>query len=137
MNSNKPYLLRALHEWICDNDCTPYLYVNTDAAGLQLPTHLLDENPLVLNTSLNACKDLQLDNEAVSFQARFSGQVYDVYLPMAAIMAIVARENGQGMSFEWASSETDDGDDSAKPQDREKTDKNTKTPRKNTLKVIR
>ncbi len=108
MTSKKPYLLRALHEWICDNDCTPYLYVDTQVAGVVLPPHLLDENPLVLNVSYNACKNLQLSDGSVSFQARFSGEVAEVFLPIGAIIAIVARETGQGMSFDWA--ETPSGD---------------------------
>ncbi len=105
MTSNKPYLLRAIHEWICDNDCTPYLYVNTDVKGLHLPAHLLTENPLILNASLNACRDFDISSDAVSFQARFSGEVFDVYLPNQSILAIVARENGLGMTFEWEGEE--------------------------------
>lgn len=108
MTSNKPYLIRALHAWICDNDCTPYLYVNTQSDNLRLPTHLLAENPLILNASPNACKDLALDNDAVSFQARFGGEVFDVYLPVSAIIAVVARETGQGMTFEWEKPAADD-----------------------------
>lgn len=100
MTDNKPYLIRALHEWMWDNDCTPYLYVNTDCEGLQLPEYLFAENPLILNTSPNACKDLELGNDAISFQARFSGEVFDIYLPMSSIIAIIARETGQGMTFE-------------------------------------
>lgn len=100
MTSNKPYLIRALHTWICDNDCTPYLYINTQVESLQLPEHLLADNPLILNASPNACRALSLENDSISFQARFSGQVVDVYLPIASVLAIVARENGQGMTFE-------------------------------------
>lgn len=105
MTSNKPYLIRALHAWISDNGCTPYLYVNTDDKQLQLPEHLLADNPLVLNISFNACKNLQLENNAVSFQTRFSGQVVEVSIPMPAIIALIARENGQGMTFEWETTE--------------------------------
>lgn len=103
MTNNQPYLLRAVNEWIVDNGCTPYLYVNTQQhEALKVPEHLMDDNPLVLNISPNACKDLQLNNDAVNFQTRFGGQVFNVHVPMTAVMAIIARENGQGMTFEWA-----------------------------------
>lgn len=106
MNSNKPYLIKALYEWISDNDCTPYIYIDTRFEQLLLPTNLLAETPLVLNISPTACQQLHIDNEAIAFQARFSGKVFDVYLPMDSVMAIIARENGQGMTFETAFEET-------------------------------
>ncbi len=99
MTSNKPYLLRALYEWICDNECTPYLYVETESKGLLLPESLRNHSPLILNISPAASVDLSIDAEAVSFTARFSGQVFEVYLPMQSIIAIVTKETGQGMSF--------------------------------------
>ncbi len=101
MTSSKPYLIRAIYEWIEDNGLTPYLYVNTERASenLRLPEHLLSESPLVLSISSSACVDLLIENDAISFQARFSGEVFDVYLPMSSILAIISRENGEGMSF--------------------------------------
>lgn len=100
MNDSKPYLIRALYEWICDNDCTPYLYVNTAIADVLLPEHLYQDAPLVLNISTNACNQLLLANHEISLQARFNGQVFTVHIPINAVMGIVARENGQGMTFE-------------------------------------
>lgn len=128
MTSNKPYLIRALHEWISDNHCTPYLYINTADQRLVLPTNLLAENPLVLNISANACKDLSIGEVAINFQTRFSGQITSVYIPIEAVMAIVARENGQGMTFELA------------PLDESATDQATakeSAERKSSLKVIK
>lgn len=135
MTSNKPYLIRAMHEWIWDNDCTPYLYIDTQVAELQLPEHLFAENPLILNTSPNACKDLDLTNDAVSFQARFGGQVFDVYLPMDAIIAIVARENGQGMTFELSTFSDEAAPEAEKNRDEEQQP--SKPSKKGGLKIIR
>lgn len=99
MTSNKPYLLRAIYEWICDNDCTPYLYVNTATKGIVLPSSLSEESPLILNISPAASMNLKIDSDLISFTARFSGQVFDIFLPLQSILAIVAKETGQGLSF--------------------------------------
>lgn len=107
MTNSRPYLIRAIYEWICDNNCTPYLYANTAVKNVLLPEHLLVENPLILNVAPSACNNLLMDNEGVSFQARFSGRVFDIYLPIDAVIAIVARENGQGMTFEMPPVGTD------------------------------
>ncbi len=100
MTSNKPYLIRAIYEWICDNNCTPYLYVNTASEGVRLPQSLSAEiSPLILNISPTASLDLNIDAEFISFTARFSGQVFDIYLPLYSVLAIVAKETGEGLSF--------------------------------------
>lgn len=99
MTSNKPYLIRAIYEWICDNDCTPYLYVNTACEELILPESLAEESPLLLNISPAASVNLIIDNDTITFTARFSGQVFDIYLPLYSIVAIAAKETGQGLSF--------------------------------------
>ncbi|PID61423.1 MAG: ClpXP protease specificity-enhancing factor [Gammaproteobacteria bacterium] len=142
MTDNKPYLLRALHEWISDNGCTPYLYVNTQVAGVSVPAHLMDESPLVLSASYNACRGLALENTAVSFQARFGGNVHDVYLPIDSIIAIVARENGQGMTFEWDEQAlADDAEDGISESDDTENANDDATsddkPRRGGLRVIR
>lgn len=108
MTSNKPYLIRAIYEWICDNKCTPYLYVNTTSKGLVLPESLSEESPLILNISPTASVDLKVDTDFISFTARFSGQVFDIYLPLYSILAIVAKETGQGLSFPEEVSPADD-----------------------------
>ena len=99
MTSSKPYLLRALFDWIIDNDFTPHIIVDVDAAGADLPVDAGQDGRLVLNISPLATRNLELSNEAVSFQARFAGVPQQLVLPMDSILAIYARENGQGMMF--------------------------------------
>jgi len=100
MNSSRPYLLRALYEWIVDNDCTPHLLVNAEAADVQVPSGYASDGQIVLNVSPNAVRHLQMNNQAVSFEGRFGGVAFSLYIPIEAVMAIYARENGQGMVFE-------------------------------------
>lgn len=134
MTSNKPYLIRALHEWISDNSCTPYLYVNTQVEGVKLPAHLQAENPLVLNISSNACKSLALGDSSITFLARFGGQVSDILIPTNAVLAIVARENGQGMTFEWEESSNLPSEESEQTT---MTENSEATTRKSGLKIVR
>lgn len=100
MNSSRPYLLRALYEWIVDNDCTPHLLVNAEAPDVQVPSGYASDGQIVLNVSPNAVRHLQMNNQAVSFEGRFGGVAFSLYIPIEAVMAIYARENGQGMVFE-------------------------------------
>jgi len=105
MSTSKPYLLRALYEWIIDNDLTPHIIVDSEAADVHVPGQTAQDGRLVLNVSPMATRTLELGNDAVSFQARFSGASRDIWLPMASILAIYARENGQGMMFAGADGE--------------------------------
>ncbi len=100
MNSSRPYLVRALYEWIVDNDYTPHLLVNVEFAGVQVPPGFASDGQIVLNVSPSAVRHLHMDNDAVSFEGRFGGTPYSLYVPTAAILAIYARENGQGMVFD-------------------------------------
>jgi stringent starvation protein B len=100
MKSSRPYLVRALYEWIVDNDCTPHLLVNADFPGVQVPAGFANDGQIVLNVSPSAVRHLHMDNEAVSFEGRFSGVPQSLYIPAAAVLAVYARENGQGMVFE-------------------------------------
>jgi stringent starvation protein B len=106
MTSSRPYLVRALYEWITDNGLTPYILVDVEKEGLQAPLEYADNGKLVLNVAPRAVRDLNVGNDAVTFSARFGGAARDVFVPMQAVMAIYARESGQGMLF----SERDDGD---------------------------
>ena len=106
MTSSKPYLLRALHGWILDNDLTPHLIVDADAPGLLVPEQAIQDGRVVLNVSPSATRGLLMENDAVSFSARFGGQPQELWLPMTGILAIYARENGQGMMFADSSDET-------------------------------
>lgn len=100
MNSSRPYLLRALYEWLVDNQCTPHLLVNANYQGVQVPSAFVSDGQIVLNVSPSAVRYLEMDNDAVSFEGRFGGVAHRLYMPIAAVMAIYARENGQGMVFE-------------------------------------
>lgn len=108
MTSSKPYLLRALYEWILDNDFTPHVIVDINAADVDVPDQAVQDGRLVLNISPLATRDLQMENEAVSFQARFAGSSRDIWIPMNAVLAIYARENGQGMMFAESGDEDPD-----------------------------
>lgn len=114
MTSSKPYLLRALYEWILDNDFTPHVIADADAAGVDVPPQAIQEGRVVLNISPSATGNLLMENDAVSFKARFSGVSRDIWLPMPAILAIYARENGQGMMF---ADGDEDGDSPSPPDD--------------------
>ena len=95
----KPYMLRAIHEWCVDNGLTPHLLVAVNAQ-CRVPKAYVKEGEIVLNLNYSATKDLLLDNDAIVFSARFGGVSQHLYVPMAAVKGIFARENGQGMFFE-------------------------------------
>ena len=95
----KPYMLRAIHEWCVDNGLTPHLLVAVNAQ-CRVPMAYVKDGEIVLNLNYTATKDLLLDNDAVVFSARFGGVSQHLYVPMAAVKGIFARENGQGMFFE-------------------------------------
>jgi stringent starvation protein B len=97
MTSNRPYLLRAVHEWICDNGLTPYIVVDAAKPGVQVPPQAISEGRVVLNLAPRAIARLEIGNEAITFMARFGGVGHAVSVPVAAVQAIYARENGQGM----------------------------------------
>ncbi|MCF6318038.1 MAG: ClpXP protease specificity-enhancing factor [Proteobacteria bacterium] len=99
MNSSKPYIIRALHEWISDNNCTPLLLVSSKHPDVQIPVGIDEDGKVVLNISYGATKNLELVNEGILFEARFSGISQSLYVPIDSILAIYARENGQGMMF--------------------------------------
>jgi len=115
MTPNKPYLIRALNEWILDNGQTPHIIVDIHAAGIEVPEQAIQDGKLVLNIAPQATRGLEMGNESISFQARFSGAPYDIFLPIDAVMAIYARENGQGMMFAQGKDADEEGEDS-KPQ---------------------
>lgn len=97
MTSNRPYLLRAVHEWICDNGLTPYIVVDAGKPGVQVPPQAINEGKVVLNLAPRAVARLDIGNDAITFMARFGGVSHAVSVPVAAVQAIYARENGQGM----------------------------------------
>jgi len=97
--STKPYFMRALYEWCTDNGYTPYLAVKVFGAA-KVPAEFVRNGEIVLNISFGATSGLKMDNEAVTFKARFGGVSRDIYVPIDNVMAIYASENGQGMAFE-------------------------------------
>ena len=91
MNSSRPYLVRALYEWIVDNDCTPHLLVNAEFPGVRVPPGYAKDGQVVLNVSPSAVRHLQLGNDAISFEGRFGGVAQSLYLPIPAVLAVYAR----------------------------------------------
>ncbi|MCI0508537.1 stringent starvation protein B [Chromohalobacter marismortui] len=99
MLSSRPYLARALYEWLLDNEHTPYIVVDAEREGVSVPRQYVQNGQIVLNVSPSAVRDLSIENAAVTFGARFSGQPMQVIVPMEALIALYARENGVGMVF--------------------------------------
>ena len=95
MSSSRPYLIRALYEWLADNDLTPYLAVDATLEDVMVPSQHIQDGQIVLNITMSAVRNLDISNEAVTFSARFGGVPQQVYVPVTAILAIYAKENGQ------------------------------------------
>ena len=106
--STRPYLIRALYEWCTDNGLTPYVAVSVDDS-VQVPREYVKNNEIVLNISFDATSSLQLDNDFIGFKARFAGISRDIMVPMERVIAIYARENGQGMAFPMGAIPQPDG----------------------------
>lgn len=130
MSSSRPYLIRALYEWILDNDCTPYVLVNAAYPGTTVPDGFVEGGQIVLNLSPSAIRGLEMDNERVCFNGRFGGVAQQVWIPAGAIMAIYARENGQGMVFEIET-------ETPPPDDNGPTDEAPKPSGRPALKVVK
>lgn len=97
MTSNRPYLIRAMHEWIGDNGMTPYLLVDAASPGVQVPAQAIKDGRVVLNVAGRAVANLELGNDWIRFKARFAGVGHEVEVPIPAVQAIYAQESGQGM----------------------------------------
>ena len=107
MSSSRPYLVRALNEWISDNDMTTHIVVDANFDQVVVPREFVESGKIVLNISPLAIQGLSIENDFISFSARFSGKAMDVFIPIQAVMAIYAKENGQGMVFADEPSEPD------------------------------
>ncbi len=105
-SSRKPYLIRAMHEWINDNDYTPHIVIDAGVEGVTVPRDHVTDGKIILNIGGRATEALHLGNETISFATRFSGTIHSVRLPCSAVLGIYARETGEGMIF--TSDETDD-----------------------------
>lgn len=100
MTPSRPYMVRAIYEWLNDNNCTPHVLVDARCSGVQIPQGFANDGQIVLNIAPGAVRDLFIRNEGLSFSARFGGVPMQVFAPMHAVLAIYARENGQGMFFD-------------------------------------
>ncbi len=123
----KPYLIRAVYEWITDNDLTPYLLVNADRNTGNLPADYVEDGKILLNIKQHIVEALHLGDSAVEFVARFKGEPTTIEVSINAIMAIYAKENGKGMFFDHEP----DGDDNTPPPEQ------PTTPNKPKLKVVK
>lgn len=100
MLSNRPYLLRAFHEWIVDSACTPILVIDANNPKCKIPRDFAEGGEIVFNISNHAIRDLKMTNESVEFKASFSGVIHIIYAPIKAILAVYAEENGEGIFFD-------------------------------------
>lgn len=100
MTSSRPYMIRAIYEWVVDNDCTPYILVDALREGVLVPQQFVQDGQIVLNISPSAVVGLDVGNDELGFRGRFGGVAQDVRVPTAAVLGIYARENGQGMLFD-------------------------------------
>jgi len=99
VKSRRPYLLRAMHEWISDSDCTPHIVVDASMKGVDVPRQYVRDGKIVLNLSWNATGQLSMGSDEICFNGRFGGASMTVRIPIDAVLAVYARETGQGMIF--------------------------------------
>ena len=114
MTSSRPYLVRAIYQWSADNGMTPHLLVDVSVDGVQVPAEHVQNGKIILNIAPMAITSLVLGDTEITFSARFSGKSQGLYIPVEAVLAVYAKENGQGMMFsedDGAISATEDGDD--------------------------
>ena len=100
MTSSRPYIVRALYEWILENHCTPYVLVNAFYEGVEVPQEHVKDGQIILNISPSAVQELSVQDFAIEFHGRFGGLSKQVFVPTQAVMGIYAKENGQGMMFD-------------------------------------
>jgi len=107
MTQSRPYLLRGIYDWLIDNEQTPYLLVDAEAEGVNVPLEHVQDGKIILNISLTATRDLELSNDGVSFNARFGGKPMIVNVPIMAALALYSKENGRGMMFPEETTDND------------------------------
>ena len=129
MNSSRPYIMRALYEWIVDNECTPYVLVDASMPDVMVPQQFVKDNQIVLNISPDAVVDLSISNQAGAFNGRFGGVATDVFVPISAVVGIYARENGQGMVF--------DPEEATVPPDDTPPDNSDNSEKRPSLKIVK
>lgn len=122
----RPYLTRAMYEWICDNNLTPHLLVDATQPNTLVPEQFIQDGQIVLNTAPHAVHALNMSNDAISFSARFGGVSRDLYIPFQALMGIYARENGQGLFFDASEYDHINNDQDALKSNTEENNATTK-----------
>ncbi|NOQ69941.1 MAG: ClpXP protease specificity-enhancing factor [Gammaproteobacteria bacterium] len=132
MTSSRPYLVRAMYQWIADNGMTPHLLVDVSVGGVQVPAEHVKNGKIILNIAPMAITGLVLGDAEITFNARFSGQSMDLYVPVAAVLAVYAKENGQGMMFS-----EDDGAITSPDDDGPAPDPDKPTPKRPGLHVVK
>lgn len=120
MTSNRPYLIRAIHEWICDNGLTTHVLVHADFPGVEVPIDYVQNGQIILNIAPRAVNGFVANNEEIRFSARFGGVPTNVRVPVEAVLAVFARENGEGMAFDISDSPDPDPSDPAGGGDEDK-----------------
>ncbi|QDL55620.1 ClpXP protease specificity-enhancing factor [Rhodoferax aquaticus] len=116
VGSTRPYLIRALYEWCTDNGFTPFIAVLADET-VRVPHEYVKDGEIVLNISFDATSALQLGNDAIEFKGRFGGVARDIVVPIGRVLAIYARENGQGMTFPMAAASTNKSGERRRQED--------------------
>ena len=128
MTSSRPYLIRALYQWIVDNGMTPYILVDAETPGAIVPQEFVQDGKIVLNIAPMAVQALILADDIITFNARFSGESMDLSIPVGHVLAVYAKENGQGMMF---------GDESGSSPDPSSPDDDSGKSKKPTLRVVK
>lgn len=134
--STKPYLIRALHQWCTDNDQTPYLVVHVDGR-VTVPLEFVKNNEIILNIGYNATKNLQIDNNWVSFSARFGGTSRDIWVPVGNVLSIFSRETGEGMGFELEEPVTEAAPQPSAPEAEVEVKVEDKPPSRSHLRIVK
>ena len=145
--SNKPYLLRAIYEWALDNDATPHVLISAIDSRVDVPQQFVEDDKIILNISPSAANNMLIDNDGISFSARFGGKPFTIYSPIGSVLALYASETGEGMSFEVETVDDTppDGPDDQPPSPKSVPDSNisslkkasNKTKKRPTLKVVK
>ena len=131
MTSSRPYLVRAMYQWISDNGMTPHLLVDVSVDGVQVPAEHVQNGKIILNIAPMAISGLVLGDAEITFSARFSGQSMGLYVPVAAVLAVYAKENGQGMMF------SEDDGANVSPDDDHDPDPDKPAPKRPNLHVVK
>lgn len=130
----RPYLARAIYEWICDNQLTPYLLVDATQPYTDVPLQFVKDGQIVLNLAPHSVHQLHMSNEAITFSARFGGVAKEIYVPIRAVLGIYARENGQGLFFD--PSEYEEIEDTAVPETEETKPEAEPAKKKPSLRIL-